>query len=899
MRAIVSRKLLVVALVALACPWVGPGLPPDGGRVRAQGAPPARPWPPGVQAVAPDSPPRSPDEERATFFMAPGYRVELVAAEPLVQDPIAIDWDSQGRLWVVEIPGFMPDITASTEHAPVGRIVVLEDRDGDGRMDRRTVFADGLVLARSVKVVEGGVLVSEPPSLWFMRDADGDLRMDGRTLVSDQFGRRDIDVQNNANGFDWGLDNRLRTAGQSRLHLQWKAGTFVPSASPVRGQWGATHDDVGRTYRNTNESALHVDLIAGEYFTRNPNLLRTRGSYERLATNDNGLNVVWPVRPNPGINRGYQAGIRRPDGTLERYTAVCSPVVYRGDRLPADLRGNVFVADPAANVVSRLILEDGDGGALGAGKAYPDAEFLASTDERFRPVFLANAPDGTLTIVDLYRGVVEHRISLTQYLRAYVEQHGLLEPRGRGRIWRVVHDTTRRDTTRMPTGTTDLVAMLAHPNGWRRDTAQRLLVQRADPGAMPALERLVGEGAEPRTRLHAMWTLDGLEALSPDMMRRALADPSPWVQAAALRAAERWAEDPDVDVAALLEARLRAADARVRLQAVASIGALPPGMRKFRLAAEALRHSAGDPFIVDAVLSGVRAGEAQVLALLLPTGDRTTGEALPEAAREAITMLAATVFQVGQDEAARAWLDRAADERLPSWQRDALMHGAEVGLLGAPVPGQLPSLVNAALTCPTCPGGRLSTGGAYAFTDPAIFARTATAGRTLRLTRAPDAFVRLATADTRLSKQAAVVLTRLSWPGKPGDAAAPPALTAAEQARFDTGRQVYESTCQACHQPDGRGAPGRAASLVGSAIALGDPGVTVRVLLHGKEGQTGLMPPIGSTLSDEQLASVLTFVRREWGHGSTAVEPALVARLRESTRQRTRPWTDGELAKVR
>jgi glucose/arabinose dehydrogenase len=162
-----------------------------------------------------------------------------------------------------------------------------------------------------------------------------------------------------------------------------------------------------------------VDLVAGEYFARHPQLVRTRGSYERLAMPDNDLNAVWPVRPTPGINRGYQAGVRRPDGTLARYTSVCTPLVYRGDRLPSDVYGNVFVAEPAANLVSRITLRE-DGATIRAAKAWPDAEFLASTDERFRPVFLSNAPDGALYLVDLYRGVVEHRLSLTTYLKSYI-----------------------------------------------------------------------------------------------------------------------------------------------------------------------------------------------------------------------------------------------------------------------------------------------------------------------------------------------------------------------------------------------------------------------------------------------------------------------------------------------
>lgn len=895
-----SRILPVLALAAIACLSGVDGQPLVATPTRAAaqaGALPgsARPWPPGVQAVAPDSPPRSPDEERDTFFLAPGYRVELVAAEPLVQDPIAIDWDPQGRVWVVEMPGYMADV-ASTEHEPLGRVVVLEDRDGDGRMDRRTVFAEGLVLARSVKVLAGGVLVAEPPDVWLMKDTNGDLRMDTKERVTDRFGRRDIDVQNNANSFDWSLDNRLRSAGQSGLHLQWKAGTLLAAPSPTRGQWGVSHDDAGRTYRNSNESALHVDMVAGEYFARHPALLRTRGSYERLSMPDNDLNAVWPVRPTPGLNRGYQAGVRRADGTLARYTAACSPLVYRGDRLPAEVYGNVFIADPAGNVVSRITLRD-DGAGVRASKAYPDAEFLASTDERFRPVFLANAPDGTLTVVDMYRGLIEHRLSLTVYLKAYAEQHGLLAPRGLGRIWRVVHDTTVRDTAPVPADEAGLLAMLAHPNGWRRDTAQRLLVQRGESTAAPALERLARTAPDARTRVHALWTLDGLDAITTGHVQLALDDPSPDVRAAALRIAERWIDVPSHVLHALVIARTADPDARVRLQAAATLGTLADGDRKWDAAAALLQARGDDPVLVDVVLSGLRGAERPVFDRLVSAA---AAGASPASTHPALTMLTATLLRTAREQDAQRVLGAIATEvdRTPALAA-ALMHGAEIGILGAPVPGQLPALPPPpGATCPTCPGGRLSEGGAYAYAWPA--SRPAPAAPPLRLARAPEPFIALATRDSVIGKQAATVLTRVSWPGKPGDVAAPPPLTTEEQARFDAGRVLFQALCQACHQADGRGQPGRAASLVGSPIAQhADAAVPARVLLHGKEGQTGLMPALGAAMTDAQIAQVLTYVRREWGQEGSPVTPTLIGRVRATTKARRTPWTDAELAKVR
>ena len=506
-----------------------------------QSSPANRPWPPGVLGVSNESPPLSPAEALQTFYMPPGYRVELVASEPMIQEPVAIDWDVEGRLWAVEMPGFMADLTGSNEHDPIGRVVVLEDTNADGRMDKRTVFADGLVLARSLKVLDLGVLVAEPPNLWLMRDTNGDLRADVKELVSNQFSRRDGDPQNAGNGFPWALDNRLYTAGETDLQLRLKNRTFELQKTLHRGEWGVTEDDAGRIYRNTNESALHVDLVPTAYFARNPHLLRTRGSYERLADDNPDLNAVWPVRPNPGTNRAYQVGIDRPDGSLAKFTSVCAPLVYRGDRLPAELYGNVFVAEPAANVVSRLVLDD-SGDALRARKAYERGEFLASTDERFRPVYLSNAPDGTLYVVDMYRGIIEHRISTTIYLRDQILARKLDRPTGMGRIYRVVHDTTARDTARGPVNASaaDLVAMLSHPNGWRRETAQRLLVERGDKSIAPALVKVAGAGTEWRTRLRALWTLDGLDAIEPALVTQALEDPSREIRLNAVRLSERW-----------------------------------------------------------------------------------------------------------------------------------------------------------------------------------------------------------------------------------------------------------------------------------------------------------------------------------------------------------------------
>ena len=562
-----------------------------------------RPWPPGLQPVSDDSPVLSPDAEMQTFFMPPGYHVELVASEPMIEEPILIDWDPDGRLWVIEQRGYMQDLTGTNERAPVGRVSVLEDTDGDGKMDKKTVFMDGLVQPRALKVLDRGVLIGEPPNLWLARDTDGDLRSDTKELVVATYGTELANVEHNANSLTWALDNWMYTSEHSG-YLRLKNGKFDYQPTLSRGQWGASQDDAGRIYRNTNEQALFVDLLPARYFMRNPNLLRTRGSYESLQSPE--INTVWPVRPTRGVNRGYQEGILRPDGRLTRFTSVCAPTVYRGDRLPAELNGNVFVAEPAANLVSRLIVND-DGTTLRSKKAYEGAEFLASTDERFRPVYLSNAPDGTLYIVDAYHGIIQHKGFITEYLRDQILSRKLDQPSGHGRIYRVVHDETRRDGPPALSKATpaQLVGLLAHPNGWRRDTAQRLLVERGDRSVVPALRERAEGAPDWRTRLHALWTLDGLDALEPSTVARALDDPSRDVRVSALQLAERWLGGAGSPVQAAVFRKLDDPDWAVRHQLAATIGAAPPGTPARDTTALALLERFGtDPLTVDALLSG-------------------------------------------------------------------------------------------------------------------------------------------------------------------------------------------------------------------------------------------------------------------------------------------------------
>ncbi len=715
-----------------------------------------------------------------TVHLLPGYRLELVAAEPLIQDPVLIDWDADGRLWAVEMPGYMADIRATTEFQPTGRVVVLEDVDDDGVMDRRTVFLDGLVLPRALKVLSAGVLVGAPPDLWLVRDVDGDLRADVREVVSTSYGDRASGPEHNANGLLWGLDNRIHTSTWNRI-LRVRDGRVTTEPTIARGQWGLSIDDGGRIYRNSNQAALCVDLVPAPYYARHPGTSRTRGVFEPLHTST--VNTVWPARPTPGVNRGYQTGILRADGRLATFTAAAAPTVYRGDRLPADLRGNVFVAEPAGNLVSRIIVHSA-GGTLHARKAWPDREFLASTDERFRPVYLSSAPDGTLYIVDMYRGIIQHRSFITEYLRDHIVANQLEQPTGFGRIYRVAYRTLRRDVRPALSAelSARLVARLSHPNGWWRDTAQRLLVERGDRSVAPALDALARSARDSRVRLHALWTLDGLDSLEPGLVEGALVDRAPDVRAAAIRLAERWIGQPDHPLQAAVIARLDDDDAGVRRQLAATLSVLPAAKRMAPLTALMAEHG-DDRVLADAALSGVAGSERSTLAAVPLSRPRAR---------------------------AGAGARRAAGRVAPQ-------------------------------PCPTCPGARGGPGGARAFPSATGPSRTTPVG--------PLGSGALASSETMN-----------------------------ERDRVAAGEAVYLAQCAACHRDDGRGAAGLAPPLAGSAVVTWPPELAIALVLQARDGH----PPAASeSLSDADLANLLTYARGTWGPPARGVSESLVREVRK------------------
>ena len=832
-------------------------------------------WPPQRKAME-KAVALSPEEALKTFSVPPGYRVELVASEPMIESPILMDFDPDGRLWVIEMLSFLPDTSGRDSREPINRVSVLEDTDNDGRMDKKTVFADKLLMPRALKVLDQGVLVGEPPNVWLMKDTDGDLKADTKDLIVNTYGNANGGIEHNANSLFWALDNVMYSS-EHTWDLRWKNGKFESLPALSRGQWQVSQDDAGRIYRNVNDSPLYVDYTPSRYFLRNTNSVRTRGLYELLIEQQDAL--IYPVRPTRGVNRGYRDPFFRADDSSIVIQGAGTPTIYRGDTYPKDMWGNAFITDSPTNLVHRLVVTDNGTGPMKAKNGYARGEFLASSDERFRPVALFDGPDGHMYVVDMYRGVVQAGGIWSAYLADYIKAHDMQLPVARGRIWRVVYGNSPRPAPPALSKATpaQLAQTLSNPKGWWRDTAQRLLVERGDKSVAPALKTFAGSASDWRTRLHALWTLDGLDAIEAAQVDKALADTNAEVRAAGIRLSERWlAQDPTM-VAKIVKFQSDK-NWNVRRQLAASIGEAPRAARIDPAVAMMIRDGA-DPIIVDALVSSLGGDETVVLTRLL----QSTATPAPT---EAVAMLTSAVAKSGDAAGVQRLLDVAIDATRPRWQRQAVLQGLDAGLPALGATG----------------GGRRGGGGGASgqVGTPGLSARggriAVSPGRGVSLPAEPTGLTKLAAGTDALASMAKAVAAKVNWPGRPAPVVTAPALTAEQQKRFDSGAEIYKDLCQGCHMEDGRGKDKLGANLVDSAyVKSTDPTAVIRILLAGKEGPIGLMPPLGTSLADDQIAASLTYVRRAWGNMSPAVDPLSVMEVRGLNKARTKPWTDPEL----
>lgn len=449
----------------------------------------------------------SPEESVTKMILEEGFEIQLVAAEPEISSPVAMNFDDRNRMWVVEMEGYMTDTDGSEEDKKNGRIVILEDKNNDGRVDKRKVFLDSLVLPRALCLIEDGILVAEPPRLWYV-----EIKNDkpGKKVLVDDSYTEGGNVEAQANGLFRAMDNWIYSGGSEKRYRK-QGNKWLIERTHLRGQWGITQDDYGRLYYNNNSQNLLGDYFQPGLGAGNENLLRVRGFNERIISD----NRVYPARPTPGVNRGYKDNVLDSAKRLVSFTAACGPALYRGDLFPEPYYNNVFVAEPAANLIKRNTLS-ASGFTTEGRQAYQGKEFLVSLDERFRPVSLYNGPDGALYVVDMYRGIIQHKSFLTDYLKTEIKKRSLEKPVNCGRIYRVVPKNNAAKLIQMPGSPSQLVKMLKHHNGWVRDKAQQMIVDRKYLQTESALRQLLSMQAGNLAGIHAMWTLEGLGLLKSD-----------------------------------------------------------------------------------------------------------------------------------------------------------------------------------------------------------------------------------------------------------------------------------------------------------------------------------------------------------------------------------------------
>ncbi len=488
--------------------------------------------------------PKSPAAALASIHTRPGLKVELVASEPLIVDPVAFDWGPDGRLWVVEMRDYPNGMDGKGK--PGGRIKVLEDTRGDGHYDKATIFLDDIPFPTGIKVWRNGILVAAAPLIFYAEDTTGSGHADKRVTLYEGFGEGN--QQHRVNGLRWGIDNWLYVGnGESGGMIK---STVTGEAVNVHGrdmrirpdegimetqsgqtQYGRCRDDWGNWFGGNNSEPMWHYVLDEHYLRRNPHLIPP--TVRKLVPTVPGAAPVHPQSRTLARFNDFE--------TANHFTSACSPEIYRDRWLGGEYYGNSFVCEPVHNLVHREIVKP-DGVSFTSSRAHDEQEqeFLASSDNWFRPAMIRTGPDGGLWIADMYRFVIEHPKWIPDdWLRRLDVRAG----DDKGRIYRVVRSDA--PSPRVPRldrlDTAGLVAAFESGNGWVRDMAQQMLFWRNDSAAPRLLAELVEKSDSPLARLHALAALEGLKALSAETLARGLGDPHPGVRRFAIELRERFA----------------------------------------------------------------------------------------------------------------------------------------------------------------------------------------------------------------------------------------------------------------------------------------------------------------------------------------------------------------------
>ncbi len=653
---------LLIGLLALAVPE----------RTVAQRFVTTRP----VSEYVPTDKTLTPAEALADFALPDDLAIELVAAEPEITDPVAIAFDADARLYVVEMGGY-PNGPEEEGAPQQSRVRLLEDVDGDGRYETSTIFVDGLTFPTGVMPWDGGIYVTCAPYIYYFKDTDGDKRADVRRIVFEGFGEGN--QQHRVNGLKWGLDNWVYVAngdsgGQitspkfpgKRVSIRGSDFRFRPGSEEFeaisgQAQFGIAFDDFGRRFFCSNRRHVHEVVLPRRYLARNPHLAVRS---PQADVSDHG--------DAPRVFPRSEQKARWIDVTHVGYvTSACGLEVYRGSLLPARYHGNVFVAEPVSNLVHRDVLTGTDQPVVTASRARPGVEFLASSDPWSRPVFVANGPGGALYVVDMYRQHIEHPQWVAPEL---IKIFDLQAGQDRGRIYRIVPKGMgyRRPLRLGRASTVELVRNLTAPDGWRRDTVHRLLVSRKPSDAVAPLRSLALTGSLAQARVHALWVLEALGALDEPLLERLLVQAPSRVKTHAVRLSEGLFDaSPVLRQRVLTLANHR--DARLRFQVALSLGAMSDEPIDAALSAIVAR-DLDNQWTRLAALSSAAGNEARLLAGPAMARKTSAGEALAQAVgriigarqkdEEIADLLSLRSATSGDGESAEAWWKTTAVEGL-------------------------------------------------------------------------------------------------------------------------------------------------------------------------------------------------------------------------------------------
>lgn len=499
----------------------------------------------------------SPEESMKTFHLPDGYKMELVASEPMVDEPVTIAWDGNGKLYVAEMNTYMQDVDGTGTNRSISKIKQLIDTDGDGKMDKSTVFIDSLLLPRMILPLDKGeLIVNETYSydLWKYTDTDEDGVADKKERVYYNPNRRGGNLEHQQSGLLWNLDNWVYNTYNPIRFKFTKDNVVVDSVINMpRGQWGLTQDDMGNVFYST---------AGGEnpaYGFQQPPIYGDFSPRERL---EDGFMETWPIVGTPDVQGGPKR-IKK-DGTLNHFTGVAGQTIYRGHKLPDNLYGDLFIPEPVGRFIRRAKVVTNEDGLKVLKNPYFETEFMASTDLNFRPVWSETGPDGALYVVDMYRGIIQESnwTRKGSHIRPVIKRKGLDKNFGRGRIYRIVHKEIEPDKQPKLLDKTskELVAYLGHKNGWYRNTAQKLIILRAEEEVIPLLKDIALDnqslwsqwfGGDDKDygleRIHALWTLEGLNALDEDIIKEKLSDSDQRVRMNAIRLTEPYLEEGNVE----------------------------------------------------------------------------------------------------------------------------------------------------------------------------------------------------------------------------------------------------------------------------------------------------------------------------------------------------------------